>query len=147
MTGIRLGPGGFTVDPSLDAPRRAVAKSRRRTARPITEAAVKTAVMRKLAVLGAYAISKHQTSLGKRGTPDVLACLEGRFLALEIKREGNVPTPEQLGEMRRWQQAGALAGWVQSVEDLDELLSHLADAGWRNDFKSPGDGRSADDPW
>jgi hypothetical protein len=137
---------GFTVDPNLDSPRAVLPKSRRRTARPVTEAAVKTGVLARLN-LGGYAITKHQTSYGKRGTPDVLACRKGRFVAIEVKRPGKTPDPDQLGEMRRWQEAGALVGWVQSVAHLEQLLDHLDDPSWRNNFKHPGDGREADDKW
>lgn len=137
---------GFTVDPDLDADRVTLPKSRRRAPRTVTEAAVKTGVLKWLN-LGGYAITKHQSSYGKRGTPDVLACRKGRFLAIEVKRPGKTPDPDQLGEMRRWQEAGALVGWVQSVDHLRQLLDHVDDPGWRNDFKHPGDGRAADDPW
>lgn len=138
--------GNFTVNPDLDADRAPQPKSRRRAPRTVTEAAVKTGVLA-LLNLGGYAITKHQTTYGKRGTPDVLACRKGRFVAIEVKRSGKTPDPDQLGEMRRWQEAGALVGWVQSVGHLQQLLSHLDDLAWRNDFKHAGDGREADDKW
>jgi hypothetical protein len=147
VTGIVFGSGGFTIDPHLDAPRGATPKSKRRKARPVSETAVKDSVIKHIEVLGGKAIVKHQTGLSTRGTPDVLACLKGRFLALEIKRDGNVPTPAQVGEMRRWAQAGALVGWVLSVAHLEELLDHLDDPLWVNPLNHPGDGRSSDDPW
>ncbi|HEV7447740.1 MAG TPA: hypothetical protein VGO18_34560 [Steroidobacteraceae bacterium] len=137
----------FTVLAGLDQERAPRPASRRRTARPVTEAAVKDAVLRQIALRGGYAIAKHMTGAGTRGTPDVLACIEGRFVAIEVKRPGNIPEPAQLGQLRKWQAAGALACWVQGVEQLNEVLEHLHDGNWHNDFTHPGDGRHASDPW
>lgn len=140
-------PGAFEVLAALDEPHKARPPSRRRSARPVTEKAVRDAVLARIALRGGYAIVKHQTGLSRRGTPDVLACVRGRFVALEIKRPGNIPEPDQVGELRRWQAAGALAGWVHGVEQLDHLLEHLADPDWCNDLTHPGDGRDAGDSW
>lgn len=138
---------GFTVVDGLDAERVARPPSRTRKARPVSEASVKDRVLAKIALLGGYGIAKHMTSAGKRGTPDVLACLNGRMLVIEVKTVGNVPTPAQLGELRRWQEAGALACWVQEPAHLDHALEHLTDRDWRNNFEYPGDGRQSRDPW
>lgn len=142
-----MSSSAFVVVAELDQERQPRSRSRQRAPRPVTEAAVKDAVLRKIKILGGYCIVKHQTSMGKRGTPDVLACIKGRFVAIEVKRPGNIPNPDQLGELRRWQAAGALACWVQSVEQFDQILDHLDDVSWQNDFQHPGDGRAAGDPW
>ena len=139
--------GVFEVLAEPDEPRAPRPRSQRRTARPVTETAVKKGVLRTIKLLGGYCIVKHQTGLSRRGTPDVLACIGGRFVAIEVKRVGNIPEPDQLGELRKWQAAGALACWVQTVEQLNEALEHLDDHSWRNDFEHPGDGRHAGDPW
>jgi hypothetical protein len=83
------------------------------------------------------------TTTGSRylptGTPDILGCVDGRFLAIEVKRPGAAgPTAAQLGQLTRWQRAGALAGWVTSEDDLVQLLDRADRPGWCNDFTSPG---------
>jgi hypothetical protein len=138
---------GFTVVAELDAQRVPVTKSRARKARPPSETSVKDAVMSKIRLAKGYCIAKHMTGAGKRGTPDVLACVQGRMVVVECKTGDYEPTPAQLGELRRWQDAGALAGYVRTVAELEQLLSHLQEPGWRNDFEHPGDGRSKGDPW
>jgi hypothetical protein len=141
--------GVFTVVAELDEKRRALPASKRRSARPVTEDAVKASVLNKIKThpRGGYAICKHQTGTGERGTPDVLACMGGRMVVVEVKRSGNIPEPKQLGELRRWQLAGALACWVDDAAQLDDVFEHLDELNWRNDFAHPGDGRHANAPW
>jgi hypothetical protein len=139
--------GGFAIDESLDAAPKAAPRSKRRAARPRPEVLIRGDVIAHLIALGGYAIPKHQTEYGVRGTPDVFACLTGRLVVVEIKTIGYDLQPDQRGELRKWQNASALAGWVRSLTHLDELLSHLDDLAWRNDFNHPGDGRGASEPW
>ena len=136
----------FQVDASLDAAPTAAPRSRRRVARPVSEKTVKDKVVARLNEVG-YAIPKHMTSMGVRGTPDVLACVSSRMVVVETKTGTNEPTPVQRAELTKWQNAGALAGWVCSLTHLEQLLSHLDDPSWRNDFDHPGDGRGASEPW
>jgi hypothetical protein len=137
---------GMTVDAELDATARPAPPSKRRAARPVTEATIKDNGVALLNTLG-YFIVKHMTGSGTRGTPDVMGCIEGRMVVVEFKNEVNVPTPVQLAQLRRWQSAGALAGWVRSNQHIRQLLDHLGDPAWRNDFREPGDGRGAGDSW
>lgn len=66
------------------------------------------------------------------GQPDIIACIRGRFVGIEVKLPGGEPTGVQMGTLRRWEAAGALAGWVDSLGGVTELLSHLDDSAWRN---------------
>lgn len=74
----------------------------------------------------------HGSSYGKAGEPDIDACVRGRAVKVELKMPGNEPTPVQMGRLRAWQRAGALAGWVTSIAELDVLLEHVDDFGWTN---------------
>ena len=67
------------------------------------------------------------------GHPDCLGCIRGRMVAVEYKQPGKTPTPLQYKRLREWRDAGALAGWVTTVAELDELLSHVDDPDWEND--------------
>lgn len=138
---------GFPVVPELDAAPRATPKSRQRAARPPSERSVRDRVIAAIAGRGGYAIPKHMTEFGVRGTPDVIACIQGRLIMVECKTIGYDLQPVQRAQLQKWQNAGALAGWVRSVAHLEELLSHLDDPDWRNTFEHPGDGRSAGEPW
>ncbi len=57
-----------------------------------------------------------------KGHPDIVGCHHGRMLALEVKRPGEQPTPLQRHTQRAWGAAGAIAGIVESVADVDQLL-------------------------
>lgn len=116
--------------------------SRRRHARPATETSIREDCANLIMQSGGHCIVKHQTMYGTRGTPDLIGCINGRMVVIEVKRtDVDPPGPEQIGRLRKWQEVGALAGWVRSVEHLRQILDHLDDFGWRNDFAVPGDGR------
>lgn len=66
------------------------------------------------------------------GQPDIIGCVRGRMIAIEMKMPGEKPTGTQMGTLRRWENAGALAGWATSLAEVDALLSHLDDYTWKN---------------
>lgn len=60
-----------------------------------------------------------------RGTPDVLGCLNSRFVALEAKRgPGEKPTELQLYKLRLIEQAGGFAA-VPNPENWDDIFAEL----------------------
>lgn len=87
-----------------------------------TETAIKDKIMKHLKGLpNCYAMKVwgNHTTIGQ---PDILACYHGRFLALEVKRPGEQPTEIQKATLKKWADAGAVAGVVRSVEDAKEAL-------------------------
>jgi hypothetical protein len=48
----------------------------------------------------------------------------GRFLAIEVKRPGNKPTPEQRAFIAFVRSFGGVAGVCHSVEEFVELLGN-----------------------
>lgn len=94
-------------------------------------------------MLRGYVVVTTASKYMQNGTPDLLGCVDGRMVAVEVKRPGEVPRPDQMGELRKWRKAGALAGWVCDEQDLLDLLTHLADGEWINPLTGPGDGRRA----
>jgi hypothetical protein len=138
---------GLQADDSGDATRVRRPPSKRRQPRKRVEADERKDCVALLNRIG-YCIIKHQTLYGVRGTPDILACVKSRMVVVEMKKQdGDPPTADQIGQLRRWQDAGALAGWARNVAHLHELLEHLEDLTWRNDFALPGDGRAGGKPW
>lgn len=81
---------------------------------------------------GGLARKVHGSSYGVAGDPDIDACINGRACKIELKMPGNEPTPVQMGRLRAWAKVGALSGWVTTLDELDELLEHVADMEWRN---------------
>ena len=56
------------------------------------------------------------------GVSDIVCCIEGRFVALEVKVPGNHATTLQKDFIMRVEAAGGIAGVVYSVTDVDTLL-------------------------
>jgi Holliday junction resolvase len=61
----------------------------------------------------------------KRGVPDILAVISGRFVAIEVKAPGGKASKLQLAQLRRIEAAGGIAMVVESV---DEVIAYLASA-------------------
>lgn len=65
------------------------------------------------------------TQLSTRGTPDILGCLNGRFIALELKRNDlQKPEPLQLHKLNAIKKSGGLSfcvtpeNWVFVLEEI-----------------------------
>jgi Holliday junction resolvase len=73
------------------------------------EAKVKTKIHALLKAHGAYAVNYIGGISANNGTPDILACLNGRFIAIEAKAGKNKPTDLQTLNLKRIDEAGGLA--------------------------------------
>ena len=60
-----------------------------------SEADVKKAIKKILDDAGAWYFMPVSAGYGKHGIPDFVCCLYGRFLAIEAKHNGNMPTALQ----------------------------------------------------
>jgi Holliday junction resolvase len=91
----------------------------------MSEKSIETAIKKYLKKIGGKVQKQHGSVYGRNGVPDLLACYQGRFLALEVKRPGEDTTPLQKHELAGWEAAGALAARVESVEDVQILLEGI----------------------
>ncbi len=105
-----------------------------------SETAIQAGCKAALLAAGGYVVVTTGSKYMTNGTPDLLGCLGGRFVAVEVKRPGEVPRPDQMGELRRWQTAGAVVGWVCDERQMVALLARANDRGWHNPLTGPGDG-------
>lgn len=85
-----------------------------------------------------HARKVHTGPMGEGGHPDIDGCQDGRAFKIEMKKEGEVPTPRQMARLHIWQAAGALVGWAENVEHAKQILAHRADFEWRNPLNAPG---------
>lgn len=60
-----------------------------------------------------------------KGTSDILACIRGRFYAIECKLSGNKPTAHQQDFLDRAATAGAIAIVAYSIEDVVAVIEAL----------------------
>lgn len=63
----------------------------------------------------------------RAGVPDVLACVGGRFVGIELKGPGGRPSPLQLHHCAEIAKSGGVAvvAWPEDFDSLRELLKRL----------------------
>ena len=76
---------------------------------------------------GGYCVKYHGNAFSTNGTPDILACINGYFLAVEVKAENGKPSELQLAKIRGIRKAGGFAyvvypsGWNRLREIIEGL--------------------------
>lgn len=81
-------------------------------------------IKRLLKDLGAYHVKYFGCSFTQAGVPDILACLKGHFIAIEVKAGNGRPSPLQLHNLREIHRAGGLA-ILTYPKDFDRLRGLL----------------------
>lgn len=61
----------------------------------------------------------------KAGVSDILACIRGRFVAIEVKRPGNKPSALQDNFINAINSIGGFAFWADNLEDVKDKLKEL----------------------
>ena len=91
------------------------------------EKRVKTRVESVLKSEGAYYFFPATHGYGRSGVPDIIACVNGRFLAIECKAGGNKPTALQVREIENIRSAGGVAVVVneENWDMVPELIRKL----------------------
>jgi len=89
------------------------------------ESKVKAKIHALLKARGAYHVNYIGGISANNGTPDILACLQGRFIGIEAKAGKNKPTDLQTLNLKRIDDAGGLA-LVINEENLP-MLEHILD--------------------
>lgn len=90
----------------------------------VSEKTIENNIKKYLDSLGAYHITIHGSAFMPSGTPDILACLNGRFMGIEVKREkGGVTSPLQKFKINEIRSAGGIAFVARSVNEVKEQLS------------------------
>ena len=86
------------------------------------ESKVKLAVVKLLKQYGVYFFFPATHGYGRSGVPDIVCCINGKFLAIECKAGKNEPTALQQREINQIQQAGGMAMVVKEDLTLLEFL-------------------------
>lgn len=93
------------------------------------EGKVKSAVKKLLALHGVYYFMPGANGYGRAGIPDIIACVNGRFLAIECKAGKGTTTALQDREMNLITASGGMALLVSDKVDhftaLEELINEL----------------------
>ena len=77
--------------------------------------------------IGAYYIKTHGDKFSKVGTPDILACVNGYFVAVEVKAENGKPSDLQLYHLDEIRKAGGLAFllYPKDFEQFEQKIKNL----------------------
>lgn len=86
------------------------------------ESKVKLAVVKLLKQYGVYFFFPATHGYGRSGVPDIICCINGKFLAIECKAGKNEPTALQQREINQIQAAGGMAMVVKEDLTLLEFL-------------------------
>lgn len=85
---------------------------------------------------GCYFVKFFANRMTKTGVPDILACVNGHFVGIEVKAQNGRPSELQLHNIKKIRESGGLAfivypsGW----DELKEILTGLR----RDDFTIKG---------
>lgn len=69
----------------------------------------------------AYYFAPVQMGMGA-STLDILCCIGGKFVGIEVKTPGGNPTPRQKFTIKAINDAGGVAFWTDSLEYTKEML-------------------------
>lgn len=70
-----------------------------------------------------YLVKVHSAT--KAGVPDLLTCIHGRFVALEVKTLKGKASELQLTNIKRIRDAGGLAFVVRSRDEVKHIINQL----------------------
>ncbi len=74
---------------------------------------------------GGYVNKNHGDMISDPGIADLTACYRGRYLAIEVKVNDNIPTKQQGIHARRVLRAGGISIVAWSIEVIDQVLSEI----------------------
>lgn len=98
------------------------------------EKKVKDKVVKVLKEQGVYYFFPATYGMGRSGVPDIICCVDGRFLAIECKAGNNKPTALQEREMAAITTAGGTAVVIneENLHEVGRLVQLLKDKGCGN---------------
>lgn len=94
------------------------------------ESALQKKIQKLIESYGGWVVKYHGSQYSKAGVPDLLACIHGRFLAIEVKLPGNKATKIQDAEIKRVREAGGTAFVADNVEMVEQFLHVMGAMSW-----------------
>ena len=71
---------------------------------------------------GYWFMKVHGSMYQKSGVPDIVACVNGTFVGIEVKRPGGIIAPLQTYNIEQIRKNGGVAFVAYSVEEVQEEL-------------------------
>lgn len=72
--------------------------------------------------INAWHIKTHGNMFSKAGTPDLIACINGKFVAIEVKQPGGVVSALQKAHIKLIERSGGVAFVAYSLEEAKRNL-------------------------
>lgn len=88
------------------------------------ESQIQTKIIKYLNGIGAYSIKTIVTN--RNGCPDIICCLKGRYVALEVKAEKGTVSQLQEHNIKLIRNSGGVAEVVRSVDDVKKVVENSA---------------------
>lgn len=90
----------------------------------VSEKTIENNIKKFLDKHNAYHVKIHGSAFMPAGTPDILACVGGRFVGIEVKKQtGGIVSKLQEFKIKQIHEAGGVAFVARSVEDVERELS------------------------
>lgn len=84
---------------------------------------IQTSIIKYIKSIGGLPIKQNQIGIyAQAGIPDIIACIKGRFVAIEVKRPGEKPTPIQEAFLESIAKKGGVAFWSDNLDRVKSLL-------------------------
>lgn len=65
----------------------------------------------------------HGGAFQKTGVPDIIACINGKFVAIEVKRsDGGIVSKLQKAQIQKIKDSGGLVGVAHNIEEFWQIL-------------------------
>ena len=88
---------------------------------------IQTKIMEYITSIGGLPIKFNNIGIyAKAGVSDILACIKGRFVAIEVKKPGNKPSKLQENFIDGVNSIGGLAFWADNLKDVKDKLKELS---------------------
>lgn len=89
------------------------------------EAVLQTKCMKYLKQHQIYAVNVYGSGRAAKGTPDILVCLNGQFIAFELKVDKNQMQPDQLIHKKRIERSGGKQFTPRTFSEFTEIIRKL----------------------
>jgi Holliday junction resolvase len=86
------------------------------------EKQIENIIKKYLASKGVWYIKHHANKFTKVGVPDILACWQGKFVAIEVKTPVGVLSELQKYNLKAISDAGGISIVARCLEDVEEVI-------------------------
>lgn len=91
----------------------------------VSEKTIENKIKSYLDSIGAYYIKTHGNVFSKSGVPDIIACVNGRFVAIEVKKPDGRVSELQKANIKLIKQSGGVAFVAYSLEEAKRYLKEF----------------------